>query len=244
MMGELRTVEIRRATLTKLAGDLPEPGSAGSVLQGMEIWLALGQGDFAQGLQQTERFVRALREVNDLQGLHYVLGTNSHFLLLLGELERAADVAEEAIQISRAFEGGRISPYCWASVIASRQGDIKRASENLEKARKLVGNTQPVFMQQLEIVRAEAHLLAAQGEWEAAWAKFAENQANLAGKRWRLDVMWFGTEWAEAHLRRGEAEDLARARELLEEARRLAEDMGAFGWVELIERKLAGMASG
>lgn len=244
MLGQLHAAEREYAVLIKLLGDLPETGSAGFVLQGQGAWLAFAQGDFHRGLQRSERIIQEMWEVNDLQGLYYALGYKSHLLLLVGELERAAAVVEETIQIGRSFEDGQISPYCWASVIASRRGEVQQAGESLENARKFVENEQPAFSRQVEIVRAEAHLLAARGEWEAAWGKFAENQANLTLKRWRIDLMWFGTEWAEAYLLRGKREDIVRAQELLEEAKGQAEDMGAFGWVELIERKAANMAPG
>ncbi len=90
-------------------------------------------------------------------------------------------------------------------------------------------------------MRAEAHLLAALNEWDAAWEKFSVNQDTLAKKQMRWNVSWFATEWADAHLLRGEPEDISRARELLEEARAEFEEMGAYGWVELVNGKLAGI---
>jgi hypothetical protein len=48
-------------------------------------------------------------------------------------------------------------------------------------------------------------------------------------------------EWAEAHLVRGEGADLARAKELFEEARADFEDMGAPGWMQLIDEKISAL---
>ncbi|MFV2044368.1 MAG: protein kinase [Anaerolineales bacterium] len=241
-LGQLREVDRDHAELSKLLGDRPDPGSGGRTLEGMEISLAFAKGEFRQALQMADRKIRDDHETNDLFSLLLTLGAKFHLLFLDGKLEQAQELAEDAIEVARRFDQG-VQQHCWASKIASRRGDAQHASESLESARKIVGNNQPVFWRQVNIVRAEAHLLAAQEEWEAAWNKFSENQANLASKQLRWHAVWFATEWADAHLLRGEAEDIARAQELLEEARSEADDMGAAGWVELIDGKLALIGS-
>jgi lipopolysaccharide biosynthesis regulator YciM len=106
-----------------------------------------------------------------------------------------------------------------------------------------LGNNQPAFWRKVNIVRAEAHLYAAERKWEKAWEKFDENQDSLAAKQIRWHAGWFATEWADAHLLRGEPEDITRARELLEKAWAEFDDMGAYGWVELVNGKLSGIES-
>lgn len=56
-------------------------------------------------------------------------------------------------------------------------------------------------------------------------------------------VHWFRTEWADAHLLRGEPEDIVRAKELLEQAKSESNGIGAHGWVELIDGKLEEIGS-
>lgn len=241
-LGQIRQVESSYFELSNILKDLPDPGSGGRTLSGMEQTLAFAKGDFHQALELSERNIQIQRESNDLFSLSWSLGSKSNLLQLAGELEQAGRLVEEAIEIAHKFDRG-VQPYCWASVIASKRGDAQHASESLENARKIVGDNQPVFWRQVNIVRAEAHLLVAQGEWDAAWVKFGENQDNLASKHIRWHLVWFAIEWAEAHLLRGEAEDVPRAQELLQEARAEFDDMGANGWVELIDRKLAEMHS-
>jgi tetratricopeptide (TPR) repeat protein len=242
-LGQLRVVESSHAELSKMLEDLPDPGAGGRTLWNMEAWLVFSKGEFHKALQLLERNIRDQRETNDLYSLQLSLTTKSFSLMLTGELERAEETVGEAIEIARRFERG-VNQYCWASIIASRRGDIQRASESLENARRILGDNQPVFWRQVNIVRAEAHLLAMKKEWPAAWAKFSANQDTLASKQLRTTVGWFATEWAEAYLYRGEAEDITRAKEILQEARSEFDDMGAYGWVELIDGILADLHPG
>ncbi len=79
--------------------------------------------------------------------------------------------------------------------------------------------------------------------WEAAWTKFEELDKLQREKNNLGIVHWTTTEWANAHLLRGQANDIVRAKELLDLARSDSEAMGATGWVELIDGKLAELPS-
>ena len=54
----------------------------------------------------------------------------------------------------------------------------------------------------------------------------------------RLDHARTLRDWAAGHLARGEAEDIERARELLEQARSEFDDMGSTAYVERIDAQL------
>ena len=84
---------------------------------------------------------------------------------------------------------------------------------------------------------------AADKDWEAAWTKFKDLDKLQREKNNLGIIHWTTTEWAEAHLLRGQPDDVARAKELFEKARSDSETMGATGWVELIDGKLAELQS-
>jgi len=241
-LGELQEVDTGYKELGNLLEDLPDPGAAGRSFENMEVNLMFGRGDFEHAMELSERIIRSQRETNDLFSLRWSLGLKSWLLLLAGELEQAAAVVEESLAIFLNFDGG-VHPHCWASVIASMGGDIEQADDRLESARSIGGDQQLTFWREVDILRAEAHLLAAEHDWDAAWKKFAENQAFLAKKRMRWNAMRYEIEWADAHLLRGKPDDIVRAKELFEVARSDSETMGATGWVELIEGKLAELQS-
>jgi tetratricopeptide (TPR) repeat protein len=241
-LGQISQVERRQVELRVLLEDLPDPGSGGRTVNGLEASLAFTKGDFHHALQLTERNIQDQRETNDLYTLQWSLGAKSDILLITGAPEQAEEPVEEAIKIAHGFVTGFI-PYCWACVIASKRGDVQRASESLENAQTNLGNIQPVFWAKVFLLRAEAHFYAAERKWEEAWLKFGERHQMLSGKKLRFDAAWAGVEWADAYLLRSEPEDITRARELLKEARADFEDMGAYGWVELVNGKLAGIDS-
>ena len=241
-LGELREAETGYRELRISLDELPDPGAAGRSFEAMEVNLMFGKGEFERALELSDRTIQSQRETNDLFSLRWSLGLKSWLLLLAGELQKSAAIVEESLAIFLKFGGG-VNPHCWASVIASMSGDIKKAGESLERARSILRDQQLTFWREVAILRAEAHLLAAEHDWDAAWKKFGENQAFHAKKKMRLNAMWYETEWADAHVRRGEPENIDRARELLGEAKSEATEMGATGWVELIDGKLAELES-
>ena len=84
----------------------------------------------------------------------------------------------------------------------------------------------------------KSQLLAANLQWDEAWVEYSQT-IEVPVLR---EYPWFKADtfkqWAEAHLARGEAEDNARARELLEEALAIFADIGATGYVEKVEAQL------
>jgi tetratricopeptide (TPR) repeat protein len=236
-LGRILEVDRRYIELRNLMEDLPDPGSAGRTLNWLEAEIEFFKGDFHLALQLIERNIRNERATNDLSSLLGSLGTMSHLLVLAGELNQAKKFAEEAIEIASSFDRG-VRAYEWASVIDSKRLDVQQASESLEHAHKIMRNDQVVFWRQVSVNRAEAHLLAAQNKWHAAWEKFAENQELLSGKQIRWHAAWFEVEWADSYLMRGRPEDIERGRELLANAHSEFKEMGAPGWVELIDGKL------
>lgn len=79
--------------------------------------------------------------------------------------------------------------------------------------------------------------------WEAAWTKFEELDKLQRGKNNLGFIHWTTIEWADARLLHSEPDDIVRAKELLDLARSDSEAMGATGWVELIDGKLAELPS-
>jgi len=148
----------------------------------------------------------------------------------------------EAAEIAEKLGDGEFQ-YLFGSIAASLQGEVERAASHLQRALRIIGDSQTTYWRQLNILRSEGHLLAAEKDWEAAWEKFEELDKLQRGMNNLGIIHWTTTEWAEARLLRGQPDDIVGAKELFEQARSDSETMGATGWVELIDGKLTELPS-
>jgi tetratricopeptide (TPR) repeat protein len=117
-------------------------------------------------------------------------------------------------------------------------------SSNAEQARSTFDEAEQIFQEHMRawsanILRwARAEVLATEKNWDESFAAFAEavNLYAKSGARFpRCEVL---LSWAKAHLQRGEAEDLVRAKELLKEAISEFEQMGSPGYAQRIQARL------
>jgi hypothetical protein len=107
-------------------------------------------------------------------------------------------------------------------IYQNRLEEARRAlAEAQEKAR-----AQPSGWDEPSLLWLEARLATAERRWPEALAAFE----TLAGIHERLGWRWRRArallDWAEAHLARGQAADIERARDLLQDAQMAFEEMG------------------
>src|SRR3990172_8597277 len=94
-------------------------------------------------------------------------------------------------------------------------------------------------MPQLTHHWSRANVQAAGGQWEEAFRTYEEAAEGFAEKGLRPDHARTLSDWAAAHLARGEAGDTDRARQLLGEALAVYHGMGADGYVDRVQGRLA-----
>jgi tetratricopeptide (TPR) repeat protein len=127
------------------------------------------------------------------------------------------------------------------SRVYSHMGKIQDAQDQLELAHNQGEKTQSHYYDQVFRLWSQADLYVAEEKWEVARQTY-EKLVNLTGEK---DFRWFSrrasTDWAEALLKRGEPEDVKRAREILQESLQDYQEMGAEGFVKIIEDKLSQM---
>jgi tetratricopeptide (TPR) repeat protein len=136
-------------------------------------------------------------------------------------------------------EEGILLPSVYMAVKCIQEGDLERARDWLNQAYEQY--EEPLFRNTrnyLHCLGARARLLAAERNWEEAWAAFEEliEEAGDSGFRHFRGRHLF--EWGKARLERGEEGDVERGKKLMAEALGEFEDMGAPGWVERIGGRL------
>ena len=122
-----------------------------------------------------------------------------------------------------------------------QKGNLAEA-QNYSKKAQAAYQENPAPWDQYWISLTKSQLLAANQQWDDAWAEY--------DKTVQLPVLmeypWFKADtlrqWAEAHLARGEAGDKTRAKELLAEALGIFEGIGATGYVERVDVQLKELA--
>jgi tetratricopeptide (TPR) repeat protein len=239
-LGQLQEAEERLAEPEELNEMFPDPGAGGRTLRSFESFLLLTKGEFKSALRLIETVIQEDRETNDLHSLRTAITFKVLLLQTICETQEVEEILQEALEVAETLGVG-VFQNSVASVVASRSGDLDRARERLETARQIIGDSQPVFWRGINIAHAEAYLSAAEGDWGAAWRKFNQLRGSLEEKKIRWHVAWYAADWAELMILRGEDEMIPRAKELLEEARLEFAAMGAAGWVEWVDEKLAGI---
>ena len=236
---DLRLVEHHLPRLRYLRDAAVDPGLAGRMFRCVEALLSLAQGDTAAGIQGLKAVQDEARQSGDLQLLAIADNIAADALLDVGQVEEAASALLEAIEIGdQGIIYGSAWPRCRLSAIHARQGRLDEARRLLAEARRETTKGQSRAWDRLWLPLGEAGVSAAAGEWPAAWAAFQEAADGLAraGMRWQHARCL--SQWAEAHLARGDAADRQRAQALLRQAAAEFEAMDAPAYAALIRAHL------
>lgn len=242
LVGKIHEAEEGYSALEPLMDQIPDPELGARMVSGSRGFHLFQKGEFDEATHLIDQNIREEKEANDLFSLQNSLNGKSFLLQIAGELQEAEELMMEAAELAKKLGDGEFQ-YLFASIAASLQGEVERSASHLERAMNIIGDSQLTFWRQLNILRAEGHLLAADKDWEAAWEKFEELDKLQRGMNNLGIIHWTTTEWADAHLLRGQPGDIVGAKELFEQARSDSETMGATGWVELIGGKLAELQS-
>jgi tetratricopeptide (TPR) repeat protein len=213
--------------------------SSGSAnLYQLEFTLLTYQGHLEQALELIQERIEQERRVGDLQRLETSFFTITQIYLIMGDLNLGKSSAEELIELADMDMASKSVSRSLLSRVYSRMGEVQSAQELLDQARHKGENSRTHYYDRVFILWAQADLHVAEKNWKAAWGAY-EELVNLTGER---DFRWFSrrasVDWAEALIKRGEPEDVIRAREIYQESLQDYQEMGAEGFVELIEDRL------
>ena len=197
------------------------------------------QGRIEEALDSLNERIERNQEVRNLQNLYGAYFYLSWIALIKKDFDLGKSVAQEMIDLAELGVGYKPIAYSIMSRIYSLVGQIQEAIHNLDEAQKAIDTNKDRYIEQMILLWAQTYLFVAQQKWEKAWQAFQEliQLTALKGFRWHRALAL--TDWADALLKRGRTEDLEKARELLQEAQREYQDMGAHGFVELVAEKIS-----
>ncbi len=237
-LGELDEVGRMMVRGRELYDQLADPGAAGENFLSMVNALEIARGritDAIEGRRALLEEVLATGSDFDQVAHGYWMG---YILIELADFDQAIEILGKTTAAADAANWLRVLPRALTAIALSRQGDIEGAKQTVEEA-EAIFHEKPKALIEPYLRWSAANVLAAEGRWQEAFAVFEAVSADQAEKGLRPDRGNTLRYWAEAHLTRSEPGDVERAKELLGEALDVYEEMGADGWVERVNARLA-----
>jgi hypothetical protein len=179
-----------------------------------------------------------LRQHQAFDTLANINCTRADLLLELNDLDGAAEVLQETLELVERGFMDPVEPRALLVALYARQGRLTEAHQVLSETRERAGASPGTF-NQLALTVAGARLAVAERDWSTAFAAYESACAQAARQHIRWQHAQTLREWAEAHLARNEPGDLDRARALLQEAQSESETLNVPRYVALVSDRLA-----
>jgi predicted ATPase/predicted Ser/Thr protein kinase len=235
---QIRAAENEESALRNLLKSIPDAGMGAAAFNHFYSILLMEQGNLDQAIEFTLNKLEHERKTGDLQRLEGSLSIIVQISLITDDFEHGKPAAEEMVLLSEKGMASVVEAHSFLSVIFSREGDTHQARVHYLLAAAEMDKTQITYFDKIWIRLAQAELSAAEGKWEEAWVTYEELIRFAAEINFLWNVTLAKLAWISAHLRRGEPEDLKEAKEMLTEALSGFQEMGADGFVELVQEKL------
>ncbi len=244
LKGQITEVGDLLSELKVLRDSLPDEGSGSLGFDQLyNIWL-VGKGDFDQALEFSESSMERVRKLGDLQRLETILITIQMIALLTGNLEQARTAADETIELAEMGITPWVQTYGRSSIFFSRQGEIMQAREHYQLGVDEIEDSSFNIFDRMWIEWAEAELMLAENDPEAAWSTFEKLHTYLSDKGYTWHANFLLTQWGLIFLCRDDAVEKSKAVELLITASEEFQSMAAQGFVDLIEQRIAAVNEG
>ena len=238
-LGELGEAEKLITYMQTLHGQLHESGVTRRDYMGALASFEHGKGNLEKA---AGRFRELFKETLETESA-YEIGYNSPnlglVLLELGELDEAVEVLQQGVEAADQLGGHyRVLIRSVLAMVLARKSDTERARQLYDVAKEIFtehaqGWSKMVFRM------AHAAVVTAEKRWDEMPTAFQKAEEGLMHSELRLWRAGLLRDWAEAHLQRGQPEDLARAKQLFTEALDEYEAMGSTGYIERIRTRLS-----
>ena len=217
IMGEVSRVKQRIANIDEIRDQLVVPGRTEGIYKGL-------QADFEHAMGNlegpTELYRVKFRQSMDSGSAYEILGESlslSFSLLELGLWDEAEPVIQQGVKAADQIREFRVEARAVQVMVLARTGDHVQARQVYDKAEQIFAERSRAWAE-VRLSMAHAHILAAEKRWSESFTTFQEAADLLDRAEARFPRTIFLQDWAQAHLGRGQTEDLERARELYIEA--------------------------
>lgn len=239
--GQLKQADLELARLKELQDSLPGFGFGSIHLSQLEDIILTYRGHLSQALQTTqERIVKDLQS-GDLQQLETSYLFSIIIYLIEEDLAGGESTASEMLKLADIDMTSKPVAHSMLSRILSRKGEVAQSSEMIAEARRAGVLSHSHYYDQVFLTWAEADLFVAEEKWESAWKTYEKLKKMTEEK----EFYWFAAQayldWVEAHIKRGEPEDIIEARHMLQKSLEDFTRMGADGFVSRVEDQISAL---
>jgi len=237
-LGELEAADEDLASVRRLLTGVASI-RIGPEVSAFEAMLVYYRGDTVEAIRALKAAWDEANKIGEIEAIIWMNNLLAEAYLEVEAADRAVSALLAALTHSQRlnYEADNAKSLCLLCVARVREGDVTDARRRLDEAQAKIGQ-QAAPLSRAWLALAEAHLATTEGQWTAAFAAF-ERKAQLEEQ---MSRRWYHAqtlrEWAEAHLKRNEPGDVARARELLQKAVSEFEAMNAPKYAALAGNRL------
>jgi tetratricopeptide (TPR) repeat protein len=238
--GALRSADEELERLLRVSDELGTPGAGRRMIESYRAMYLRFMGRSVEAIEKLQELHNIASEVNDSNNAWVTSIPLAELSLESGEhLEFAEKALLRALELSynlSAWLSGLLAR------ISARRGQLEQARARLEEAYRSAREDK-ALVDQLMLSLAEADLAVADGDHAKASSHFerAVQINEQCGMRWYRALTMM--QWAAALTASGVEADFAKARELLQEARREFGEMGVTIYQQQADARLAEITS-
>jgi tetratricopeptide (TPR) repeat protein len=236
-LGELAAARKSIAYLEQLLEEVPESEAPRRIYGTSLAMFEHAMGNLTKTTQMRDELLQRSLEAGE--AIHTCIDSRYLGLALIevGRLDEAATVIQRGVEAADGIGEERVMTRAVLTQVLARGGDIERARRAYEET-KQIHSEHNHLRSGLRLQMAYADVVTAERRWDempAAFERAAQALERAGARVWRAGLL---RDWAEAHIRRGEPEDPARALNLLREALSEYEAMGSTGYVEQTQSRI------
>jgi tetratricopeptide (TPR) repeat protein/predicted Ser/Thr protein kinase len=214
-----------------------EPGVLNPYISDMLQAIALQvRGEGAAAIERFEDLYSKAHQQEDGESMATALHSLAAIYIESGDWDRAEEALTRFGSVPNPSAGWNVFVSAAWVALYSQQGRLQEAREMLAQAESSVDPRTP--QAETEALQARAAVARAEGRYGDALDALEQAKTSLMRLRMRWNQALVLREQAAIHLARDEAGDRTRARELLQEALGLLEEIGATGYVEGVRELL------
>jgi len=239
LVGEYEESKPLLKRMRELSEALPEETGAKHLLSWGDAWLYRLNGKLCNAIDLMEALQVVFREIGNLQGLPALNCLMADIYFETEEYDLADEVIREAIQVAEeGVDPNAIEDWATFSNLQARRGRVGESRVVLERVKEKGSIRGFLAYELIAISTAEAVLTVAENDWERAWIAYSKLDDLLL----KMEMPWHRArnlyEWAQAHMKRGQADDMIKAKQLLEAARTIFAELGVDYYVKQVKNQL------
>jgi tetratricopeptide (TPR) repeat protein len=237
ILGELTTARKSIAYLKDLLEELPESEASRRVYQDSVAQFEHAMGNTKEASELRGELFRDSLESGSPLNISIESRYFGLALIETGHLSEASRALQRGVEAADEIGENRVLTRAVLVQILARSGHVDRARRAYDEAEE-IHHERSYPRSEMRLRMADADLATAEQRWDempAAFERAAQALERAEARLWRAGLL---CDWANAHIQRSHAGDLARAVDLRKEALSEYEAMGSLGYAKQTQSRI------